>query len=102
MNHDPLAYVAPKPDRDPFDSNQAIPTLLFGRRRACFYQEYPTLRVLKTQLLSLFAYPLSGGFKPWSLLPVRLSKPLLRLEDLLLPLLGKLMAFRLLAVVERQ
>jgi SAM-dependent methyltransferase len=102
MGRNPLACVAADPNRDPFDANQAIPTLLCGRYRARFEQHFPALRVRQVQLLSLFAYPLSGGFRPWSLLPPRLVQRLLRAEDLLLPFLGKLMAFRLFAVVQRQ
>ena len=33
MNADPFADVTINPDRDPFDANQAIPTLLFATRR---------------------------------------------------------------------
>jgi hypothetical protein len=51
--------------------------------------------------MSLFAYPLSGGFKPWSLLPAAAAGPLLTLEHMLEPALAPLMAFRLLAVMER-
>ena len=51
--------------------------------------------------IGLFAYPLSGGFRPWSLIPERLVEPLLDLEHYLLPFLGPLTAFRLLIVVER-
>jgi SAM-dependent methyltransferase len=102
MNQNPLAYVTPEAHRDPFDSNQAIPTLLFARYRASFEQQFPALRVCQIQLLSLFAYPLSGGFRPWSLLPARLAKRVLQVEEALLPFLGKLMAFRMFAVVQRQ
>lgn len=102
MNQNPLAYTVPNPNRDPYDANQAIPTLLFGRYRDRFEQEFQNLHVRDCQLLSLFAYPLSGGFQSWSLLPTRLLKPLLRLEDALLPFVGSLAAFRLLGVVERQ
>lgn len=102
MNRDPLAYTSPNTNRDPYDSNQAISTLLFGRYRHRFEREFQTLRVREYQLLSLFAYPLSGGFQSWSLLPMRLLEPLLHLEDALLPFVGRLAAFRLLGVVERQ
>jgi hypothetical protein len=50
----------------------------------------------------LFAYPLSGGFKPWSLIPQALVRPVLALEDALLPVLGPVMGFRLLIVIEKQ
>jgi SAM-dependent methyltransferase len=101
LDEDPLAAGPPPPDRDPYDSNQAIPTLLFGRHKARLERAFPTLRLARLERLSMFGYPLSGGFRPWSLLPGAAVKPLLRLEDALAPVLGPLMAFRLLAVVEK-
>jgi SAM-dependent methyltransferase len=86
--------------RDPFESNQAIPTLLFGRRRASerFQQQFPALKLRECQYLSMLAYPLSGGFQRWSLLPARWVAPLLRLEERLEGL-GRLLAFRLLITI---
>lgn len=101
MGQDPLADVAPDPHRDPYDANSAVPTLLFGRYRQRLAAECPELVVREVRLLSLLAYPLSGGFKSWSLLSPALVAPMLRLERALEPVLGRLMAFRLLAVVER-
>ncbi len=46
------------------DSNQAIPTLLAGRDRRRLESQFPGLHVLHAETLSLFAYPLSGGFRP--------------------------------------
>jgi hypothetical protein len=60
------------------------------------------LRVREVRRLSLLAYPLSGGFKPWSLLPSALVGPLLALENKLAHVLGGLMAFRMLVVVEKR
>lgn len=100
---DPLADVVKQGDRDPFDSNQAIPTLLFSRKdgQKRFSEMFPQLSISSREWLSLFAYPLTGGFKPWSLVPARLVKPLLRLEGVLSPIVGGLLAFRLLIVLER-
>jgi SAM-dependent methyltransferase len=86
--------------RDPFESNQAIPTLLFGRRRARerFQEQFPALQLHECQYLSMLAYPLSGGFQRWSLLPARWVSPLLRLEESL-ERLGRLLAFRLLITI---
>lgn len=101
LSQDPLAEVATDPHRDPYDANSAVPTLLFGRHRRRLAAEFPELVIRQVRLLSLFAYPLSGGFKSWSLLSPALVAPMLRLERALEPALGRLMAFRLLAVVER-
>lgn len=101
MGEDPLRDGAPDPARDPFDANQAIPTLMFGRHEKNFASIFPEFSVAHKQWLSLFAYPLSGGFKPWSLIPHALVQPVLKLEDKLAPLLGPLMGFRLLVVLEK-
>lgn len=98
---DPLADRGAGSARDAFEANQAIPTLLFGRDRAAFQQAFPQFRICETTRLGLFAYPLSGGFRPWSLIPASAVGGLLRLEGRLLPFLGALMAFRMLVVLER-
>ncbi len=65
MNADAFAPVAINPDRDPFDANQAIPTLLFATApaRGLVEQTIPSLRVRSVEWHSLFAYPMSGGFQ---------------------------------------
>jgi hypothetical protein len=50
--------------------------------------------------LSLVAYPLTGGFKPWSLIPLALVGPLLRLEDAVSGTMGRLLGFRILITIE--
>ena len=99
---DPLADGHPHPEKHPMDSNQAVPTLLSGRHRSRLERRFPGLRLIRREHLSLAVYPLSGGFRPWSLVPADLVEPLLRLEDRLLPVLGRLMGFRLLLVFERR
>jgi SAM-dependent methyltransferase len=98
---DPLEDGAPTPGRDPYESNQAIPSLIFGRARGRFERRFPRLKVKERRRLSLFAYPASGGFRRFGLIPAALVAPILRLEDALMPLLGPLMAFRLLVTLER-
>jgi len=102
MHQDPFADVPASPARDPYDANQAIPTLLFRRHRAAFGHHFPSFHVARVRNLSLFAFPLSGGFRRWSLMPAFLVRPLLMLEDGLLMLLGPAMAFRLLVMLERR
>jgi len=102
MSADPLVDGDPDPARDAFAANQAIPTRLVGRDRARFLAAFPEFTIKRVRWLSLFAYPLSGGFQPWCLIPHALVRPLLRLEDLLAPLLGRLFGFRLLTVVEKR
>ncbi len=103
LSADPLAAAALSRDDDPYDANQAIPTLLFRKPQglAAFRGAFPGLRICDVRLLSLFAYPLSGGFKNWSLLPLGLVAALIRIEDFLLPWLGPVMAFRMIVVIEK-
>jgi SAM-dependent methyltransferase len=102
MSADPLAEGAITPGRDPYDSNQAIPTLLTGRYRNALARRVPEFELLSVEKFAFAAYPLSGGFRPWSLLPLPLVKPLLAAEWKLRGLLGGLAGFRLLAVYARR
>jgi len=99
---DPLADGELTPERDPYAANQAIPSLLFRRDRARMEAQYSRLKVLECQRLALFTYPLSGGFRPWTLIPAAWVPRALRIEDRLLPTLGALMAFRMLGVIEKR
>jgi SAM-dependent methyltransferase len=103
MNADPFAAVVINPDRDPFDANQAIPTLLFASAsaRARVERTIPALRVRRVKWTSLFAYPLSGGFQRWSLIPTALVDPMLTFEAKLPATVQKLFAFRMMVVLER-
>jgi SAM-dependent methyltransferase len=103
MKADPFADVRINPDRDPFDANQAIPTLLFAtpaaRRRV--EETIPSLRVRSVNWMSLFAYPLSGGFQSWSLLPAALVRSMLALEKKMPEAVRRRIAFRIMVVLER-
>lgn len=103
MSADPFAMTQDQPGKDPFASNQAIPTLLFGRPAglARLANEVPELAVAKVDWLSLAAYPLSGGFKRWCLVPAAAVKPLIGVEDRMPGFLRRLAGFRLFTVLER-
>jgi SAM-dependent methyltransferase len=103
MQVDPLADPRRPAHRNPFESNQAIPTLLFTRQenRLALRARIPELRVVSDGWLSLIAYPLTGGFKSWALISARLARWLLRIEERLLPVLGAWAAFRLFVVLEK-
>ncbi len=100
MGVDPLAEGSAR-GRDPFDANQAIPTLLFGRCRAEFERRFPSLRIANVERLAGLSYPSSGGLSRGPLLPMSLWRGLLALEDLLPSAFFRLTGFRLLAVIER-
>ncbi len=103
MTADPFAPVVTNPNRDPFDANQAIPSLLFATQKARSRLEatIPALRVRRVEWLSLFAYPLSGGFQPWSLMPAALVRPMLAFEGAIPAMVRRRIAFRMMVVLER-
>jgi SAM-dependent methyltransferase len=105
MRADPLAAHddahAGAGGRDPFDSNQAIPTLLFGRARGAFAAAFPALAVRSVAYLAGPSYPASGGFSRGALLPWPLWSALHQLESRLPGPVARLLAFRMLVVLER-
>lgn len=102
MNVNPLATGSTDLDRMPFDANQAIPTVLFGRYRKHFEETFPLFKIEHHEMLSFFAYPLSGGFRPWSLVPSFAIKFILNIEKLLAPVIGRLMAFRIFIIIDKK
>jgi SAM-dependent methyltransferase len=108
FHHEPVRTSAevlidgrPDPRRDPYASNQAIPTLLATRDRDRFHRLFPLLGIASVEWFALAAYPLSGGFKPWSLISAGVARRMLRIERALEPVLGRLAAFRMLLIVEK-
>lgn len=103
MKADVFAPVTPDPNRDPFDANIAIPHLLFANRstQKRVEQIIPAFRVHRVEWSSLFAYPMSGGFQRWSLIPAALVSPMLALEARLPLWVKKLFGFRMMVVLEK-
>jgi hypothetical protein len=103
MDADPFADIGINPDRDPFDANQAVPTLLFAKpaARRRIEQAIPSLRVSSVNWLSLWAYPLSGGFQNWSLIPAVLVDTVLILERKIPQVVQRQIGFRMRVVLER-
>ena len=102
---DPLAGFDPQAtdrSRDPFDSNQAIPTLLFGRRRQQFEETFPTLTVHRVAHLSGLSYPASGGFSRRAFLPQKIWSALHRTEARLPEAVFRAIGFRMLIVIEKR
>jgi SAM-dependent methyltransferase len=109
LSVDPLAPSGPSSEqgngesKDPFTSNQAIPTLLFARhggRR--FAQAFPGLVVTRLRRLAGFAYPVTGGFNRRPLLPFPLWRMLYFVEKLLPEVAFRLFGFRMLVVLEKR
>jgi hypothetical protein len=98
---DVLVEGSPRPNRDPYDSNQAIPTILATRDRERFHRLLPQLHIARVEWFSFAAYPLSGGFQPWSLVTPASARRLLAFERKFEPALGRFMGFRMMLVVEK-
>ncbi len=93
---------APRSGPAPYESNQALPYLVFVRKKRLFEQLFAGLTIRTAHRFSFLAYPLSGGFQPWTLLPAKLAGPLLAIERRLEHLLGPVAGFRLMVVAERK
>ena len=101
LTQDPLLLTTAQADRQPFDSNQAIATILFEKELARFQLCYPGLAVRHVKRLAFFAYPLSGGFEHPSMIPRCFVTPTLKLERKM-GWMAQLLAFQLLVVLDRQ
>ncbi len=101
MRDFPLSEGVPDPDRDPYDSNQAIPTLLVTRDRREFEEKFPNLEIVDVSWFSFLVYPLSGGFKPWSLISEAAGRRVLELEKMIEAKLGRWFGFRTMIVLQK-
>jgi SAM-dependent methyltransferase len=88
-------------DTDPFDSNQALPTLIFWDQLERFRTHHPRLELVGRERFALLAWPLSGGFTGRQLVPHRLLRALQFTERVLRPL-APLAAFRCLVTLEKR
>jgi SAM-dependent methyltransferase len=99
---DPLADQGGRDTRDPFDSNQAIPTLLFGDRRARFEATFGALEIRRVEHLAGLSYSASGGFSRPPILPMRFWSVLHQVEARFPVRLQRWTAFRMLVVLQRR
>jgi SAM-dependent methyltransferase len=108
---DPLADIAAGragdggngQDKDPFDANQAVPTMLFSRARgrAALARSFPGLALRSVEYLAGPSYVASGGFNRPLPLPLPVWNLFHGLERLIPPWCYRLVGFRLLAVVDK-
>jgi hypothetical protein len=85
-----------------FDGNQAIPYLLFGPgHRLETLNSLRTFQLTALEPFCLFAYLLSGGFKPMNFLPESLYPAVSRFERVTSPLWRRMAALRVLLVLEK-
>lgn len=101
LGEDPLTTGRPDPLKNPYHSNQAIPTLIVTSYREKFQKLFPQFKIKEVVWFSPLSYPLSGGFKSWSLMTNGGIKKLLKVEATVERLLGHLLGFRLLIVLEK-
>jgi len=88
-------------DKAAFEGNAAIPYLLLERGQDAMRQAFPQWRLHTLERFSSLTYLLSGGFKPFSLLPGPLYGPLYGLERATQPLWQSWGALRALIVWEK-
>lgn len=88
-------------DKDPWDSNQAIPYLIFFKNSDKFNKFFgEKFKIAKKDKLSFVLYPASGGFENNAMIPDLLIRPLKGLETLLTPL-KSFLAFRCFIILEK-
>lgn len=97
---DPFNPERLKTGKHHFQGNQAIPTLMFEKDKNHFIRTFPRLTIIQAKRTDFLLYPLSGGFHYPSVCPAGLHPALAYLEKLLQPF-NRLLAFRLLVVLEK-
>lgn len=98
---DPLSENSPLSTEKPFDSNQAIATVLFFKQVENWKKTFPYLRLIHRCRFAQLAYPATGGFGSPQIMPDGLIRLLFRLEKHLSPI-SKFLAFRTLVVIEKK
>ena len=89
-------------DKDPWDSNQAIPYLLFFKNADKFSDDFEEkFSIVEKEKLSFILYPASGGFENKAMIPDAMISPFRILEKALTPL-SSLLAFRCYVVLEKK
>lgn len=102
MNIDYFNKKEKNKEKNPWNSNQAIPYLIFFKQLNEWKKEFQQkLRLIKRQKLSFILYPLSGGFENKSLIPDFLVPVFMFIEKMLYPF-RRILAFRCYIVVERK
>ena len=89
--------------KDPFASNQAIPTLIFGRDKGrAFERKFPQLAVVRVERTAGLSYPASGGFSHAPFVPAPLWRGWFYLENRLPEFVFRGFGFRIIVEIERR
>jgi len=90
-----------KHEKNPWDSNQAIPYLVFYKHLKKYRQIFEgKFVIVKKEKLSFIIYPLSGGFENRSLIPEAMTDLFFKLEKVF-SVFKSLFAFRCYIVLEK-
>ncbi len=93
---------APQPVSAKDYANTATATILFRRQYDEFTRRYPSLVRVHDQVCSCLAYPLTGGFQKFCLIPAWAVGALDSIENFLISRLGmEFLGMRLLTVLEK-
>lgn len=87
--------------KEPFDSNQAIATLLFFRQYKRLETALPSLKMTKRETKEFLLYPLSGGFEGRQLIPFGLKNFAEQVDRVGIKIFGDKVAARCLVVLEK-
>lgn len=88
--------------KDPWDSNQAIPYLIFYKHKKKFMEMFNgKLKILKREKLSFILYPLSGGFENKSMIPDSLIPVFRGIENIAYHI-KDVVAFRCFVVIQKE
>ena len=105
MSADPLSAASSSVGaRDPFASNQGIPSLIFFRRQGqqAFTRAFPKLEIVRRERFAGLSYPASGGFSHAPFLPMAMWRILFAIENWLPEFTFAVLGFRALVVIERR
>ena len=82
--------------------NNARATLWFDGNRSRTEQQIRPLRLKALKTFDLFYYPLTGGFRPWTLIPAPAARGLLKADRWLGRWLGRWFGYRILLAFEKE
>lgn len=102
-HHEVVYFKGYHPDTergDPWDGNLAMANIVFSRGSPRMCDHVPALRLIHYERFGFFDLVCAAGFKRWALLPYRVFRWLVQIDDLLAPLMP-LLAFRLFVVLEK-
>jgi SAM-dependent methyltransferase len=100
LSWDPRSGV-PATGSEPFDGNQAIPSLVFDVHWPTVAPQVPGLSLVHRETFSFVSYLLTGGFSGPNLLPMPLYRPINRIEARTARWWRQTSALRALIVLER-